>query len=107
MQGPFGGIAGTLSRVFGGVVTVTPAGGEARDIQAIFRHRPHRVDAENGVEITTNVPILRASISDVADLSEGDLVDPKDGVTYRYLFQENPESPAADALVNCHLEVAE
>jgi hypothetical protein len=105
MQGPFGGIAGTLRRVFGGVVTITPAGSVARDIQAVFRHSPVQIEAGNGVSISTTAPILRANIADVLDLLEGDLVDPKDGTIYRFLYRDQPDNPAADASVNCHCEV--
>jgi hypothetical protein len=102
-QGPFGGIAATLSAVFGGPVTITPAGNPARDIQAVFRNSPQEIEADNGVIIQTSSPTLRAHKSDVADLFDGDLVDPKNGKIYKFLAQDPPESPADDALVTVHL----
>jgi hypothetical protein len=102
-QGPFSGIAATLSAVFGGPVTITPAGNPARDIQAVFRNTPVDIEAENGVSIQASTPTLRAHIGDVADLFEGDPVDPKNGKIYKYVAQDPPESPAPDALVTVHL----
>lgn len=103
MQGPFKGVAGTLARVFGGTVTIHHGTPQARDITAIFRVQPRRVDA-GPAEIETLVPILRLSRDDITSLSAGDLIDPKDGEIYRFLFQEETPSPASDALVTAQLE---
>ncbi len=105
MQGPFRGVAGSLARAFGGTVTLHHGTPQARDVVAVFRPAPRRIDAHNGAEIETLVPVLRAPRSDLADLSEGDLVDPKDGQIYRFLFCEESPSPASDALVTAQLEV--
>lgn len=105
VQGPFKGVAGALSRAFGGTVTLhfsTPA---ARDVRAIFRNVPRRVPAHNGVEIETLIPVLRGARSDLSDLSEGDLVDPKDGEIYKFLFHEETANPASDGLVTAQLEL--
>lgn len=102
-QGPFRGIAGSLSRVFGGPVTITPSGQDPRVIRAVFREVPMRIEAENGVEVSTTDPVLRAHLGDVADLFEGDPVDPGNGRIYTYLSQDPPESQADDALVTVRL----
>lgn len=104
MQGPFKGVAGSLARAFGGTVTLHHGTPQARDVIAVFRVLPRKTDAHNGVEIESLVPVLRASRSEFTDLSEGDLVDPKDGQIYRFLFEEESSSPASDALVTAQLE---
>jgi hypothetical protein len=103
MQGPFRGVAGSLARAFGGTVTLHHGTAQAREVQAVFRKVPRRVDGHNGMEIETLVPVLRAPRSVLADLGEGDLIDPKDGQIYRFLFHEESESPASDALVTAQL----
>lgn len=105
MQGPFRGVAGSLARAFGGTVTLHHGTPQARDVVAVFRRVPRRVDGQNGIEIETLVPVLRAPRHELADLDEGDLVDPKDGQIYRFLFVEESPSPASDALITAQLEV--
>jgi hypothetical protein len=105
MQGPFGGVAGALSRVFGGTVTIHHGTGAARDVRAIFRLSPRMIDASNDAQIETLVPTLRGSKADLADLVEGALVDPMDGEIYAALFAEQSPSPASDALITWQLEV--
>ncbi|MEQ3678964.1 hypothetical protein [Pseudophaeobacter sp.] len=105
MQGPFRGVAGSLARAFGGTVTLHPGTPQARDVVAVFRKIPRRVEAHNGLEIETLVPVLRGARSELADLNEGDLVDPGDGEIYKFLFQEESQNPASDALVTAQLEV--
>lgn len=105
MQGPFRGVASSLARAFGGTVTLHPGTPQARDVAAVFRQVPRRVDGLNGVDIETLVPVLRAPRSELVDLTEGDLVDPKDGQIYKFLFQEESASPASDALITAQLEV--
>lgn len=107
MQGPFGGVSGALTRIFGGTVKIHLGTGAARDIDAIFRHLPRETDAQNGVSIQAVVPVLRASRADLIDLDEGDLIDPGDGEIYRALFPEKSASPAPDALINWQLELVE
>ncbi|GGA23948.1 head-tail joining protein [Neptunicoccus cionae] len=104
MQGPFLGVAAALAGAFGGPVTLHHGTAQARDVVAVFRQVPRRVDGHNGVEIETLVPVLRAPRSELVDLSEGDLIDPKDGQIYRFLFLEESASPASDALVTAQLE---
>ena len=48
---------------------------------------------------------MRASRDVLASLEEGDLIDPGDGKTYQFLFREESESPASDALIIARLEV--
>jgi hypothetical protein len=105
MQGPFRGVAGSLARAFGGTVTLHPGTPQARDVTAVFRQVPRRVDGHNGVDIETLVPVLRGPRSELADLNEGDLVDPKDGQIYKFLFCEESSSPASDGLITAQLEV--
>lgn len=104
MQGPFRGIGGALARAFGGPVTVHYGTPDARDVTAVFRKVPRRVDLPGGAEVESLVPILRASREIIATLSEGDLIDPKDGEIYRFLFPEENPNPAADGLVTAQLE---
>lgn len=105
MQGPFRGVAGSLARAFGGTVTLHHGTPQAREVVAVFRLLPRRVDGYNGNEIETMVPVLRAPRHELADLSEGDVIDPKDGRLYRFLFPEESASPASDALITAQLEV--
>ncbi|MBQ4824380.1 hypothetical protein J4729_07430 [Leisingera sp. HS039] len=104
MQGPFRGVAGALSRAFGGTVTIHPGTPQARDVTAIFRKAPFLVPAADGAEIETLVPTLRASRDVMADLAEGDLIDPKDGQIYKFLFERENANPASDALITAELE---
>jgi hypothetical protein len=97
------GIAGILSDVFGDPVVLFHGTPQARDVQGVFRHSPRRVDA-GGVDVETVVPILRASRVEMAALREGDLIDPKDGHIYRFLFAEDALSSEPDALVSAQLE---
>jgi len=105
MQGPFKGVASSLTRAFGGIVTLHPGTAQAVDVVAIFRMVPRLVDGTSGVEVETLVPSLRGSKADLTDLAEGVMVDPKDGGVYRALFPEQSASPASDALINWQLEV--
>ena len=107
MQGPFNGVAGSLSRVFGGTVTILYGTGSARAVNAIFRNQPRMVDGQNGVQIEAIIPVLRGSKADLADLDEGDLVDPQDGEIYRILFAEQSASPASDALITLQMEIVQ
>lgn len=107
MQGPFRGVAGSLVSVFGGTVTIHHGTQWARDIQAIFRLTPLRVEAHGGAEVETIVPVLRASRDVIAELFEGDVIDPKDGKLYRFLFEMETAAPSADALVSAQCEVIE
>lgn len=104
MQGPFSGVAGALARTFGGVVTIHAGTARARDVTAIFRRVPFRTEAADGAEIESLVPTLRASREVMADLTEGDLIDPKDGKIYKFLFEEENANPASDALISAALE---
>lgn len=105
MQGPFKGVAGSLSRAFGGTVTLHLGTPQVVDVVAIFRNLPRRIDLQGGGELETTVPTLRASRDVLASLNEGDLIDPKDGKIYHFLFREEAESPASDALIIARLEV--
>jgi hypothetical protein len=105
MQGPFKGVAGSLSRVFGGTVTLHHDTPQAVDVVAIFRKLPRRVELGGGPELEVMVPTLRASRDVLASLNEGDLIDPKDGKIYQFAFREESASPASDALIIAQLEV--
>lgn len=104
MQGPFRGVASSLARAFGGKVTVHYGTVAAMDVQAIFRIEPRLEPAANGAFMEAPVPILRTSRAIMDGLSEGDLIDPKDGHIYQFLFSEESPSPASDALVSAQLE---
>tara|TARA_R110002049_G_scaffold248423_1_gene422931 strand:+ start:157 stop:480 length:324 start_codon:yes stop_codon:yes gene_type:complete len=103
----FDGMARTLVRTFGGAVSITPVGGTARDIQAIFREIPFAFETENGRELRDIKPVLAARASDVADLRRGALVAPGNGKTYRYLSSQKLGSPSADGLTEIALELVE
>lgn len=107
MQGPFAGIGGVLSRTFGGPVTVYPSGGAGRVIAGIFRLTPTVADAQHGVEVQGVAITLRAPARDLADINQGDLIDPGEGQIYAVAWREPPAGPAPDALVTLRLEVAD
>jgi hypothetical protein len=51
------------------------------------------------------MPILRVDRAIAATINAGDVIDPDDGHTYSVLYPaDEPENPAADALITFHLE---
>lgn len=102
MQGPFRGIATTLSTVFGGPVTIR-SGGVDRQVRGIFRNVPGVIYAENGIEIPVVRPQLRLHLADADQVFDDDLILPGDGSTYRAVGPDDAASPASDAFVTLYL----
>lgn len=107
MQGPFRGVGGQLARAFGGTVTLFAGTAQARDVRAIFRQEPRRVELPGGAQAEMLVPVLRGPRDALGSLVEGDRIDPKDGAQYRFLFFEESEAPASDALITAKCEMIE
>ena len=103
MQGPFRGVAGALARAFGGTVTLHVGRLHQRDVQAILRLEPRRVEVGQ-VEVETLVPILRLPRSELQNLSERSYIRIEGDYLYRFLFVEETSNPASDALVSVRLE---
>lgn len=72
-MGLFDGMAGAFTGAFGQTVSVTPSGGDARDIQAIFR-RKSEPDDLGGYGAVVSETYISAASEDVADISEGDAI---------------------------------
>lgn len=72
----FDGLAEVFTGVLGQPVTVTPAGGSARMISAIFVAR-----VTDDVGVIMPMPGIHARSDDVSDLSDGDSIS-VDGVAY-------------------------
>lgn len=71
----FDGLPDIFTGAFGEAVTVTPAGGEAREIRAIFRRRPReQFGAGIGGRVSFEAT-LAARTADVADLADGAAVE--------------------------------
>lgn len=76
MSGVFDGLADVFTGALGQPVTVTPSGGEARAISAIFVAR-----SEDDLGVVQPQPAIHARSGDVADLADGDAVTVS-GTTY-------------------------
>jgi hypothetical protein len=103
-MGVFDGMGSLCVGVFGDSVSVTPPGGVARDMRAIFREQPEPVLGADGFEIMTVMPTLSALGTDVADLIPDGTVDPGNGKIYRCIAPMKSGSPAADAIIKIQLE---
>ena len=104
MQGPFRGIAKTLSGIFGGPVTIQPESGGPYEVRGIFRQVAGVVVAEGGAEVVVTRPQIKLHRPDADQIFEGDDILPGDGKTYRACGRTDPASPAPDALVTLDLE---
>ena len=104
MASIFDGIGTLTTGLFGDVVSVTPDGGLAREIQAVFRETPAPVLTDEGGEIMTVVPTLIAVAGDVADLVPYGIVRPDNGKVYRVIDKVPSGSPADDATMILRLE---
>jgi len=106
MTGIFDGLARVVNATFGGPVTVIPAGGAEKDIQAIFREEPYEKFDEFG---EGSVATVRATLgvlkADAALLAEGDKIQPGNGKTYELSAPLPDGSPASDAFVQFDLTV--
>lgn len=99
MTSVFNGMATVLGSVFGGLITVTPAGQSSRDIQGILRNQPLEVFDQDGVSVSTVKSWVKFHKGDIADLREGDLIVTAAGERYVYGSRLPSGSPADDAFV--------
>jgi len=103
MTSVFDGVAGVLNSVFGAPVVYLPAGGDASEIQSVFRNEPVEIEEEDG-----SVVMLSASWRVPADLAvgvaRGDRIQPGNGKTYKILSRIPQGSPAPDGFVLFELE---
>lgn len=108
MPALFDGIPTILSGVFGDPIDVTPAGGEIRQIQGIFRRVPATSGDDYGAGVATTIPQLRASQVDVQDLVPGSVIVPKYGVDagkqFRVVSMLPEKGAAADNFALVDLE---
>lgn len=80
----FDGLPDALLDNIGEAVTVTPGGGTARTITAIYK-------APQALSLTSDVgqrePMIRARTTDVSDLGDGDQVEAR-GRTFRVRYRD-------------------
>lgn len=100
----FDGVAGVLNDVFGSPVTITPAGGAAYEITAIFRIEDDVIADGEGGAIVGDVPRLSVQAPASDALKKGDLVAPGDGTIYRLGARHATGSPAPDRFTKFDLE---
>lgn len=100
----FDGIADTINSVFGDTVSVTPEGGAAKDIRAIFRVGEVPVMTESGTETIAPFPTLTVHRTDLAGLIPNGTVAPGNGETYRCVAKMDGGSPDPRGLVAIQLE---
>lgn len=105
MTSLFEGLGTLTAAVFGAAVSVTPAGGPTRTVQAVFREEPTAVLAQDGTEIPTILPTLRGPRATIQDLSPGGIVVPGNGKTYRVVAPIQTPNPAADGHLVLQLEM--
>lgn len=60
------GVMGVATAVFGDSVTYTPSGGQAFEIEGIFRDQYLEIDS-NGYEVLTDTPVLGVRNSDFSN----------------------------------------
>lgn len=104
MTSVFDGMGDILTGVLGDVVTVTPPGGVAADIQAIFRDADVPVQTDEGVELLDGVPRLRAARDDVATAIGGGVVELGDGRRFKLLAEMKTGNPDPRGLTTIQLE---
>lgn len=101
----FDGIADTISSVLGDAVTVTPPGGVAITIQAIFRDAEIPVMNDNGTETISPFPTLTAHRTDAVAIVPDGIVVPGNGKTYRCVASMDGGSPDPRGFVAIQLEL--
>lgn len=101
----FDGIADTISSVLGDTVNVTPPGGAATDIRAIFRDGEVPVMTDSGTETIAPFPTLTGHRTEVMSLVPDGIVDPGNGKTYRCLASMDGGSPDPRGFVVIQLEL--
>lgn len=105
MTSVFDGIGTLTAAIFGATVSVTPQGGVARDVQAVFREEPTAVLTQDGTEITTILPTLRGPRGLIADLEVDGTVRPGNGKEYRVVASIQTSNPAPDGHMVLQLEM--
>jgi hypothetical protein len=104
MTSIFDGLGTLTAAVFGAPVSVTPPGGSMRIVQAVFREEPTAVLMQDGTEITTVLPTLRAPRAAIADLAPDSEVIPGNGKIYRVVASIQTANPATDGHMVLQLE---
>jgi len=105
MTNVFDGMASVISDTLGDTVTITPITGVPYDLVAVFREEPEQFDLASGGSVPMLSPTLSAPKDRLAVLAPGDVVDPKNGKTYRVISSLSAGSPAADGFIDIELEV--
>ena len=106
MTSLFDGMAGLLSDVFGAPVVLTPPGGDAFTVQALFREAPTEVVGEDGRGVWIEAPTVKVRRDLVAGIERLWHVAPSTapGRDFRVLSVHPSGSPAADAFLIAVLE---
>lgn len=105
MASVFDGMASVISVTLGDTVTITPIAGVAYDLDAVFREEPQEFEIGSGGTVPMLKPVLSAPVDQLVGLARGDVVDPKNGKTYRVLSSLSAGSPAVDGFIDIELEV--
>lgn len=99
MAGLLDGTASLLGDMFGETVTHSPQSGDPVELTGIFRRKPMEIFEEDGSSSLIVRPTLRVNEPIASSISNGDMVTPENGVTYRVKNRHPSGSPAADAFV--------
>lgn len=105
MASIFDGLGTLTAAVFGSAVSVIPLGGIARTVQAVFREEPVPVLTQDGTEIPTILPTLRAPRGQIGDLVADSAVRPGNGKEYRVVASILTGNPAPDGHLVLQLEM--
>lgn len=105
MASIFDGLGTLTAAVFGTAVSVTPRNGTARTVQAVFREEPVPVLTQDGTEIPTILPTLRAPRGQISDLVADSTVRPGNGKEYRVVAPFQTGNPASDGHMVLQLEM--
>jgi hypothetical protein len=100
----FDGMAGLLTDVFGGPVTITPVGGAPQAVRGVFREVPIDDDVADGRPGFSFVPVLRLQKLLSDSLTKHARVTLPDGREFILLRPVPGGSPAADAFVTWEME---
>lgn len=104
MASIFDGFGALITGVFADVVSVTPYGGVAQEVEAAFREEPSAVLTEDGSEIMSVIPTLTAPASVIALLVPRGTVRPGNGKVYRAIDFVPTGSPDSDGRITIRLE---
>lgn len=105
MTSIFDGMGPTLRALLGGSVSVTPVGGSAQTVTAIFRASESVMTQLDGFERQSFLPVVHVNRADLAKFPVRAMVEPGDGKKYRVVAPLNSGSPAFDANVPVQLEL--